>query len=198
MAPVQQQQIKLIVGLGNPGSEYAETRHNAGFAAVDELARRAGITYWKSQCGADVATVRMRGKDGEPVEVVLAKPQAFMNVSGGPVSKLCSQHKVSPAELLVVHDETEIDAGSVRLKAGGGHAGHNGLRSIIDKLKTRDFLRLRMGVGRPPGRMEVGTFVLKQLKGAELDDFRMTALDAADACEVVVEQGVRAALKRFG
>ena len=183
-------QIRLIVGLGNPGAEYAATRHNIGFAAVDEIARRAGVTYWKNRCGAETALVRMRGLDGEPVEVLLAKPQSFMNVSGGPVAKLCREERISPAQVLVVHDELDLAAGEARLKFGGGLNAHNGLRSLADKLKTRDFGRVRCGIGRPPGRMEPANYVLKQLKGAELSDFEMLAAHAADLCEDAVAKGI--------
>ena len=143
----------LVAGLGNPGEEYAHTRHNSGFMVVDELARRGGVSYWKSQAGAMVARCRVAGR-----EVVLAKPQSFMNTSGGPVSKLCAAYDVAPEELLVVHDELDIPAGDVRVKFSGGHGGHNGLRSIIDKLGSRDFSRVRVGIGRPPGSMDPADF----------------------------------------
>ena len=185
MAATQQKQIRLIVGLGNPGKEYARTRHNIGFAAVDELARRGGVSYWKNRSGAEVAAVRMRGAEG-PVDVLLAKPQAFMNVSGGPISKLCREEHISPTEVLVVHDELDLPEGEVRGKFGGGLNAHNGLRSLADKLKTRDFGRVRCGIGRPPGRMEPANYVLKQLKGADLEAFDLTAARAADACEDAV------------
>ncbi len=152
MAAAQPMPIRMVAGLGNPGEEYANTRHNAGFKTVDELARRAGVSYWKNQLGAEVATTKVRDTEAEGGvrEVVLVKPQSFMNTSGGPISKLCREYGIKPQEVLVVHDELDIPEGDVRVKVGGGHAGHNGLRSIIDKLGSRDFSRIRTGIGEPP------------------------------------------------
>ena len=134
MAAAQPQKIRMIAGLGNPGEEYAQTRHNAGFKAIDELARQANVTYWKNQAGAEVASIKVNDAEAEggKREVILVKPQSYMNTSGGPISKLCAQYKVNVEELLVIHDELDIPAGDVRIKVGGGHAGHNGLRSIIE------------------------------------------------------------------
>lgn len=170
------QPIKLICGLGNPGAEYAHTRHNAGFAVVDELAARWGVRYWKSEAGCQVAEDARRG-------VLLAKPQDFMNTSGGPLSKLMRARHITPAEILVVHDEVDLAAGQVRVKNGGGLNAHNGLRSIADKLRTRDFMRLQFGIGRPPGRMAVADYVLRELKGNFLAGFEATVLVAADEAE---------------
>ncbi len=182
-------EIKMIVGLGNPGLDYMHTRHNAGFKTVDALADRHRATYWKDQLGAQVTTVTIDGR-----EILLVKPQSFMNLSGGPVSKLCREYKVSPEEVLVVHDELDIDAGSVRVKFGGGHAGHNGLRSLIDKFEgNRNFSRVRFGIGRPPGAMPVADFVLRQLKGTYAEEFEFATQDAADVCEMCVSKGVVAA-----
>ena len=192
MAQPQPEKIRMIAGLGNPGAEYAETRHNAGFQTVDELARRAGVSYWKNQLGAEVATVRVSDPEteGGARDVVLVKPQSFMNTSGGPISKLCREYNIKPEELLVVHDELDIPAEDVRVKVGGGHAGHNGLRSIIDKLGSRDFSRIRFGIGEPPGRMSGADFVLKQLRGKEAEAFADTVMRAADACELALSRGV--------
>ena len=192
MAQPQPEKIRMIAGLGNPGAEYAETRHNAGFQTVDELARRAGVSYWKNQLGAEVATVRVSDPEAEggARDVVLVKPQSFMNTSGGPISKLCREYNIKPEELLVVHDELDSPAEDVRVKVGGGHAGHNGLRSIIDKLGSRDFSRIRFGIGEPPGRMSGADFVLKQLRGKEAEAFADTVMRAADACELALSRGV--------
>lgn len=190
MPQPQPKPIRMIAGLGNPGDEYAMTRHNAGFQTVDELARRAGVSYWKNQLGAAVALVHVRDEAGDTRDVVLVKPQSFMNTSGGPISKLCRTYNVTPEELLVVHDELDIPEGDVRVKVGGGHAGHNGLRSIIDKLGSRDFSRIRVGIGEPPGKMPGADFVLKQLRGADADIFADTVLRAADACELSLTHGV--------
>jgi PTH1 family peptidyl-tRNA hydrolase len=181
--------IRIVVGLGNPGAEYERTRHNAGFATVDALAERHGARYWKSECGCLVASVRIGGR-----EVILAKPQDFMNTSGGPVSKLCRKEHVSPAELLVIHDEVDLAEGEVRAKFGGGLNAHNGLRSLKDKLGTADFSRIRFGVGRPQGKMDVATYVLRELKGAYLESFEVTAQVAADLVEKCIESGVASQL----
>lgn len=192
MAAAQPGKIRMVAGLGNPGEEYARTRHNAGFCAVDELARQANVTYWKNQSGAEVASIQVNDSDAEggKREVLLVKPQSYMNTSGGPISKLCAAHKIRPEELLVIHDELDIPAGDVRVKVGGGHAGHNGLRSIIDKLGSRDFSRIRTGIGEPPGRMPTADFVLKQLRGKDAEAFDDTVMRAADACELALAQGV--------
>ena len=193
-APAKPKPIRMIVGLGNPGSEYERTRHNAGFAAVDALAARLGARYWKKQAGSEVASVRMRAllDDGSAGarEVLLVKPQAFMNVSGGPVAKLCREQRIKPAEILVVHDEVDLAPGAVRAKFGSGLNAHNGLRSLADKLKTRDFGRIRCGIGRPPGRMEVAAYVLKPMKGADWSDFELMAEEAADLIERAVAEGL--------
>lgn len=192
MAAAQPQQIRMIAGLGNPGEEYAQTRHNAGFKAIDELARQANVTYWKNQAGAEVASIKVNDAEAEggKREVILVKPQSYMNTSGGPISKLCAQYKVSVEELLVIHDELDIPAGDVRIKVGGGHAGHNGLRSIIDKMGSRDFSRVRVGIGNPPGRMPVADFVLKQLRSREAEDFDETTVRAAEAAATALTRGV--------
>lgn len=192
MAAAQPKKIRMVAGLGNPGEEYAETRHNAGFKAIDELARQAGVSYWKNQAGAEVAVIQVNDAeaDGGKREVVLVRPQSYMNTSGGPISKLCAQYKVAVEELLVIHDELDIPAGDVRVKVGGGHAGHNGLRSIIDKMGSRDFSRIRVGIGNPPGRMAVADFVLKQLRAREAEEFDDTTFRAAEAAATALTRGV--------
>ena len=192
MAAAQPKKIRMVAGLGNPGDEYARTRHNAGFCAIDELARQANVTYWKNQSGAEVATIAVNDPDadGGKREVLLVKPQSYMNTSGGPISKLCAAHRIAPEELLVIHDELDIPAGDVRVKIGGGHAGHNGLRSIIDKLGSRDFSRIRVGIGEPPGRMPVADFVLKQLRTREAEEFDDATFRAAEAAALALTRGV--------
>lgn len=182
----------LIAGLGNPGEEYAHTRHNAGFLVVDELAREAGARFWKDECGAKTARARMAG-----AEVLLAMPQSFMNTSGGPVSKLCREYGVAPDRLIVIHDELDIPAGTIRVKFGGGHAGHNGLRSICDKLGSRDWFRVRIGIGRPPGRMPVADFVLKRPRGEEEDLFAQAVHEGAEAVPYLMEHGLQRTQGRF-
>ena len=150
------------------------------------------MTYWKNQAGAEVASIKVNDAEAEggKREVILVKPQSYMNTSGGPISKLCAQYKVSVEELLVIHDELDIPAGDVRIKVGGGHAGHNGLRSICDKMGSRDFSRVRVGIGNPPGRMPVADFVLKQLRSREAEDFDETTVRAAEAAATALTRGV--------
>lgn len=182
----------LIVGLGNPGEEYEHTRHNAGFDTVDAVADKAGARYWKSECGALTAKGVICDQD-----VVLAKPQSFMNTSGGPVKQLCSAYGVSPDHLIVIHDDLDIDPGSIRVKMGGGHAGHNGLRSICDKLQTRDWYRVRIGIGRPPGRMSVSDFVLSQPKKDAADDFAAGCDSASCAVSYLIGNGLEKTQQEF-
>lgn len=183
--------IAIVCGLGNPDADYERTRHNAGFATVDVLAARHGVRYWKSEAGAQVASLTWRGADGEQLEVLLAKPMSYMNTSGGPLSKLARAHRVAPQQILVVHDEVDLAAGEVRLKLGGGLNAHNGLRSIADKLGSRDFARVQFGIGRPPGKMQVADYVLRELKGGFLDEFNITAERAADLVERVLTEGAK-------
>lgn len=142
----------LIVGLGNPGSEYERTRHNVGQMVADELASRMGVGFTRHRAGAVVATGRL-GIGGP--RVVLAKSTGYMNVSGRPVSALASFYGIGPEDLVVVHDELDIPFDTLRLKRGGGEGGHNGLKSITASLGTKDYARVRVGIGRPPGRMDV-------------------------------------------
>ena len=183
--------IAIVCGLGNPDADYECTRHNAGFATVDVLAARHGVRYWKSEAGAQVASLTWRGADGEQREVLLAKPMSYMNTSGGPLSKLARAHRVAPQQILVVHDEVDLAAGEVRLKLGGGLNAHNGLRSIADKLGSRDFARVQFGIGRPPGKMQVADYVLRELKGGFLDEFNITAECAADLVERILTEGAK-------
>lgn len=189
--------MQVIVGLGNPGEDYAHTRHNAGFEVIDLLAQRWGVSYWKNACGALVGEAKVRLKSGEVQKVVLAKPQSFMNLSGGPVSHLCRDYEERPEELIVIHDELDISPATVRVKKGGGHAGHNGLRSIIDKLGTRDFLRVRVGIGRPPGKMSVVDFVLQAPRKEAKDDFDESCYKAADAVESLLNDGLERTQNTF-
>lgn len=182
----------VVVGLGNPGEEYAETRHNAGFMVVDALAEEAGARYWKTECGALAAKGVLAG-----VDVVLAKPQSFMNVSGGPVKQLCNAYGVSPDHLIVVHDDLDIEPGRIRVKMGGGSAGHNGLKSITDKLQTPDYFRVRVGIGRPPGRMSAADFVLAPIRKDALDDLVEGCVTAARAVPYLIEHGLEQSQQQF-
>ena len=187
--PTTCRDVRIVCGLGNPGAEYKLTRHNAGFAVVDALAERMGVRYWKSEAGCDVATLKVR-VDGETRDVLLAKPLSYMNTSGGPLSKLARAHRVSPSEILVVHDEVDLPQGRIQVKFGGGLNAHNGLRSIADKLGTRDFARVRCGIGRPPGKMSVADYALRQLKGSFADEFEVMVQEATDVVERCLREGV--------
>ena len=182
----------LIAGLGNPGEEYAHTRHNAGFDTVDALAAELGVRYWKSEGGALTGKATWRGHD-----VVLAKPQSFMNTSGGPVKQLMSAYKVDPEHLVVIHDELDIDPGAVRVKFGGGHAGHNGLRSICDKTLTRDWFRVRIGIGRPPGRMDVADYVLSLPKKEAAEAFEHAVAKGAEATLYLIQNGLEKTQQQY-
>ncbi|MCW2887635.1 MAG: peptidyl-tRNA hydrolase, family [Streptosporangiaceae bacterium] len=180
----------LIVGLGNPGPDYAGNRHNAGFMILDVLAGRIGGRFKNHKARADVVEGRLGGPGG--TRVVLAKPRTFMNESGGPVAGLRDFFKVPAERLIVVHDELDIPYGTVRLKRGGGDNGHNGLRSITRSLGDKEYLRVRFGVGRPPGRMDAATFVLRDFSAAERKDLALDLEQAADAVEMLVAQGLEA------
>ena len=182
----------VVAGLGNPGEEYAHTRHNAGFDGVDELAQQAGSPFWKSESGALAARVSLAGQD-----VLLVKPQSFMNTSGGPLSKLLKLYGVGPDKLIVIHDELDIDPGTIRVKQGGGHAGHNGLKSIEEKLGTRDWLRIRIGIGRPPGRMPTADYVLKRPRGDEEELFCEAVHRGTEAVPFLIEHGLVETQNRF-
>jgi peptidyl-tRNA hydrolase, PTH1 family len=184
--------IRLIAGLGNPGEEYAATRHNAGFLVLDLLAEKLGAHYWKDECGSEVAHVR-RGDD----ELLLAKPQSFMNASGGPVSKLAQNHHLTPEQILIIHDDMDLPSGTVRVKVGGGHAGHNGLKSLHAKLGSADYVRVRVGTGHPSGRKTVIDHVLSVPRGEDAELFEQAIARAADAVLCVVEDGPVRAMNRF-
>ena len=182
----------LIVGLGNPGEEYEHTRHNAGFDTVDKIAAEIGVRYWKNECGA------LTGKGAyHDIDVVLAKPQSYMNTSGGPVKQLMNAYGVSPDHLVIIHDELDINPGTIRVKFGGGHAGHNGLRSICDKLGTRDWFRVRCGIGRPPGRMPVADYVLSIPKKDAADDFAQATDLGCEAALFLIEHGLEKTQQKF-
>lgn len=183
---------RLVVGLGNPGPEYELTRHNAGFLAVDLLGENLRATYWKDEAGAKVAAVRL-GDD----ELVLAKPQTFMNLSGKSVKRLLAAYEVPVPELIVVHDDIDIPAGVVRAKKGGGHGGHNGLRSLSESLGTGDYLRVRVGVGRPPGRMDAADYVLEPLRRDAAEELLGVVPIAASCVMHILERGIDSAMREY-
>lgn len=182
--------IRLICGLGNPGERYSHTRHNVGFAVVDALAVQQKVKYWKEEAGCLISFCAWPNQDGSERQIVLAKPQGYMNTSGGPLSKLMRRLEISPQEILVVHDEVDLPAGAIRVKFGGGLNAHNGLRSISAKLGTHDFARVKCGIGRPPGKMSVADYVLRPLKGSFLEQFECAVQQAAIACVLSVDEGV--------
>ncbi|WGW10768.1 aminoacyl-tRNA hydrolase [Saxibacter everestensis] len=189
----------LIVGLGNPGPDYSATRHNVGQMVLDELSRRIGAGFRSHKARAQVAEGRLGvGPGGVPgPKVILAKPSTFMNVSGGPVAALAKFFSKDPAQLIVVHDELDIPFDQIKLKTGGGDGGHNGLKDITNALGTKDYLRVRVGIGRPPGRMDAATYVLKPFSGTERTELPMLLVDAADAVELLVSDGLVAAQQKF-
>ena len=182
----------IIAGLGNPGPQYAGTRHNAGAMVLALLAERAGARFKVHRTRNDIAEGRLSG-----LPVTLARPQSYMNLSGGPVSALLKFYKVGPERLVVLHDELDVPFDEVRLKLGGGDNGHNGLRSITASLGTRDYYRVRLGIGRPPGRMDPADFVLKDFSAAERKELPLALDRAADAAEVLIGKGLTEAQNQY-
>jgi PTH1 family peptidyl-tRNA hydrolase len=185
----------LVVGLGNPGPAYRGNRHNVGFMVLGVLAERVGGRFSKHKARADV----IEGRLGPPPapRVVLAEPRSYMNESGGPVAGLCGFYKIPVERLVVVHDELDLPYGSLRLKRGGGDNGHNGLRSITRSLGSREYLRVRFGIGRPPGRMDAADYVLRDFSATERKDLDFHVDRAADAVETLVRDGLESAQNRY-
>jgi PTH1 family peptidyl-tRNA hydrolase len=185
--------IRLIVGLGNPGREYESTRHNIGFWWVDELARLQQLNFRsESKFHGLTARGQLHGH-----EVFLLKPQTFMNVSGRSVAALAQFYKIAPAEMLVVHDELDLPPGVARLKIGGGHGGHNGLKDIIAHLDSRDFWRLRIGIGHPGDRAEVANYVLNDPRREERELMEQAMHKAQDIAHLVIEGKTEAAMLKL-
>ncbi|WP_030684888.1 aminoacyl-tRNA hydrolase [Streptomyces sp. NRRL B-1347] len=187
----------LVVGLGNPGPGYAMNRHNVGFMVVDLLAQRIGGTFKRAgKAQAQVLEGRIGPMGPGSRRVVLAKPTSFMNLSGGPVTALRDFYKVPTANVVAVHDELDIDYGTLRLKLGGGDNGHNGLKSMT-KAMGSDYHRVRFGIGRPPGRMQVADFVLKDFSSTERKELDYFVDRAADAAECLVVEGLERAQSTY-
>lgn len=184
----------LIVGLGNPGAQYQGNRHNVGQMVLDELATRIGAGFKAHKARAQVLEGRL-GIGGP--RVVLAKPMSYMNVSGGPVSALANFYGIPADHVVAVHDEIDIPFSTVKLKLGGGEGGHNGLRDISKALATKDYLRVRVGVGRPPGRMDTADYVLRDFGTTERKELPFLLDDAADAVESLLRDGLTAAQQKF-
>ena len=189
----------LIVGLGNPGPSYAGHRHNVGAMVVAELAARAGASLRSHKARAVAAEVRIGTLPGGAPgpRAVIATPLSYMNESGGPVAGLMSFYKVPVEKLVVIHDDLDIPFADVRLKLGGGEGGHNGLRSITKSVGTRDYLRVRVGIGRPPGRMDAADYVLHDFSSTERSEVPLLISDAADALERLVAEGLLAAQQQW-
>lgn len=189
----------LVVGLGNPGPKYAGNRHNIGAMVIAELAQQAHATAREHKARAWLSEVRLGTQPGGAPgpRVLLAQPMTYMNVSGGPVKNLLSFFKVPLEQLVVVHDELDIDFGAVRLKRGGGEGGHNGLRSVSQSVGTRDYLRVRLGIGRPPGRQDAADYVLSDFPARDRVDAELLIGDGADAVPDLVHAGLEATQQRF-
>ncbi|MFT3899290.1 MAG: aminoacyl-tRNA hydrolase [Gordonia sp. (in: high G+C Gram-positive bacteria)] len=181
--------MKLVVGLGNPGPRYEKTRHNIGAMVVDRLASDQGARWsTHKRSGADTASVTLAGQP-----VLLAKARTYMNESGRHLGPLAKFYSVDPADVIALHDELDIDFGQVRLKHGGGEGGHNGLRSLTAALGTRDYDRVRLGIGRPPGRQDPADFVLKPFGARDRDTVDLLIGNGVDALELLITDGLEAA-----
>jgi PTH1 family peptidyl-tRNA hydrolase len=182
----------LVVGLGNPGREYAANRHNVGFDVVAELAARAKAPPLREKFGAEVGEATIRGE-----RVLLCKPMEFMNVSGQAVARVAKFWKIAPASIVVVHDDLDLPFGRLKLGAGGGHGGQNGVRSVIADLGSADFLRVRFGIGRPAPGGDAANHVLADFSRAEQKELPDLRANAADAVEEILANGLAAAMNRF-
>ena len=186
-------QAWLIVGLGNPGPRYELTRHNVGQLVVDELAARRGESFRAHKANARVVETWLRPGGAK---LVLAKPNTFMNVSGGPVAGLAKFYGVPPEHVVIVHDELDIPFDTIKLKAGGGHGGHNGVRDVAKALDSNAFARVRVGIGRPTGRQDPADWVLDPFGSTERKNLPILLGDAADAVEQLVDEGLLAAQQK--
>jgi PTH1 family peptidyl-tRNA hydrolase len=188
----ESQAVYLIVGLGNPGAQYRHNRHNVGFMLADRLAERLGVKFTRLESKALVTKGEYLGR-----RVVLAKPHTFMNLSGQPVGALSRFYKVPVENLLVAYDDVDLPLGTLRMRPGGGSAGQKGMTSIIERLGTQEFPRLRLGIGRPPGRMEAADYVLQDFSAGEMELLKLTLDRAAEAALVFVAEGLEAAMNKY-
>ncbi len=184
--------VTLIIGLGNPGREYAGNRHNIGFRIVDEYAAAHGLKFSKMQQHAITAAGRVND-----LRVILAKPQTYMNESGRSVGALMSFYKISRDRLLTIFDDLDLPFGTLRLRSDGGAGGHNGMRSIIGQLGSNQFARLRVGIGRPPGRMDPAAFVLQDFNRDEAPELNAVVIRANDAIDTFIRYGITIAMNKF-
>jgi PTH1 family peptidyl-tRNA hydrolase len=182
----------LFVGLGNPGREYRNNRHNIGFMALDRLAGRLGINFSRLESKALITKTEYSGR-----RLILAKPQTFMNLSGQSVSSLVRFYKIPLENMLVAYDDVDLPFGTIRLRPGGGSAGHRGMGSVIERLGIENFPRLRMGVGRPPGHMEAADYVLQDFSRSEVETLPVILDNAVDAMLLCVTKGLVSAMNQF-
>ena len=187
----------LVVGLGNPGPRYAATRHNAGFMVADLLAERIGGRFKSHGAKTGGANVDLIEGRLAGASVVLAKPRSFMNESGGPVVSAARFFKIAPEQVIIIHDELDLPFGTLRLKRGGGDGGHNGLKSITSALGSKEYVRVRIGISRPPGRQDPADYVLREFSTAERRDLPVDIDRAADAVELVLSAGLEATQLRY-
>lgn len=182
----------LVVGLGNPGKEYAQTRHNVGFMIINAVSEQTGISLSRVKYKTIVGNGRYNG-----VKIILAKPQTYMNLSGQAVSALAKFYKVPTEHILVIHDDMDIDLGTLRIRPNGGAGGQKGVKSIIEKLGTPEFARIRFGIGRPPGRMDPKAYVLEKFLPREKEEFEFTLIRARDAVLTFVSEGLDKAMNKY-
>lgn len=184
--------MKIIVGLGNPGREYSETKHNVGFMVVDELARRWNVGNWRKRSNAEVAECRFATEN-----VLLVKPQTYMNLSGTAVGELARWYKTPEEDIVVIFDDMDIPAGKLRLRMKGGSGGHRGIESLLQHLSKDSFLRLRMGIGRPPQGWQVVDYVLSRFSAEEAPLMEEAVVRSAEAVECIITQGMNKAMNLF-
>jgi len=182
----------MVVGLGNPGTKYRETRHNIGFMVVDDIASGSGGALSQKKFDCIFGQTRIAG-----AKTILSKPQSFMNKSGIPVQNLAAYFKVSPSHIIVVHDDIDLPFGSMKIKESGGHGGHNGIRSMITSLGTNEFIRIRLGVGRPEGDYDVSDYVLGKFTISDRKDLEKIIISASDAIRVIIENNVSEAMNKY-
>jgi PTH1 family peptidyl-tRNA hydrolase len=187
----------MIVGLGNPGPEYAHSRHNVGFQIVDLLAKRHNLEFNRFQKRARLAIGRVRSPAGSEQRVLVAKPMAYMNASGEAVAPLAAFYKIAPADILVVFDDLDLPVGRIRLRPNGGAGGQKGMQSIIKHLNSEAFPRLRVGIGRPPGQMDPAAYVLRPFSSDQEAEMTFVRMRAADAIEAWLSSGIEAAMNQF-
>lgn len=184
--------MKLIVGLGNPGPNYINTRHNVGFDVVDILAENLNAERFQLKRNAMVSEGKVGGE-----KLLIIKPETYMNLSGAAVLLVAAYYHIMPQDIIVVHDDLDLPPGKLRIKKGGGHGGHNGLKSIFQHLSSPDFIRVKIGIGRPPEGMEVVNYVLSHFNRQQRDEIDPTLVNAADAIALIITDGIEAAMNRY-